>query len=224
MLSFLDKDFMRKFITLSVIILCLPLGSSFLYGQVLLKTQITPVEISQEASFEIQKPIVGQEVYFPNFELNEKTGAYVINNFEKKDIGAVMNVTPHINSQDEILVEVRPEVSRQGPNVVYAPTLSAPAFNKTEASTPVLTKDGETIAIGGLLTDLRTSTYTRVPILGDLPWIDNVFRSKRKVVDAKNNRKSETFFFVTLGIVETERQPTRETLHPLAGTISNLEY
>ncbi|MBI4971419.1 MAG: secretin and TonB N-terminal domain-containing protein [Candidatus Omnitrophica bacterium] len=156
---------------------------------------------------------VGQEIYIPHFELNEQTGAYVINDFEHKDIGVVMNVTPHINTAEEIMVEVKPEVSTQGPNVVYTPTLSAPTFNKTVASTQVLIRDGETIAIGGLMTDNRASTYTRVPFFGDLPWVGNVFRAKRETADA-TNRKAETLFFVTVGIIDTEGQLTRETLHP----------
>ncbi len=173
---------------------------------------------------------VGQQIYIPNFELNEQTGAYVVNDFEKRDVGVVMNVTPHINTTQEILVEVKPEVSNLIAFVPVAPGLSAPQFNITEASTQVLIKDGETIAIGGLMTDNRTTTYRRVPFLGDIPWIGNVFRSKREaivpgvappgpVAAGALPVKVETLFFITVGIIDTEGQPVRETIQPHLSTL-----
>ncbi|MBI4398490.1 MAG: secretin and TonB N-terminal domain-containing protein [Candidatus Omnitrophica bacterium] len=156
---------------------------------------------------------VGQQIYIPNFELNEQTGAYVVNDFEKRDVGVLMNVTPHINTTEEILVDVKPEVSTFLGYSAVSTGLSAPSFGVTTASTQVMIQDGETIAIGGLMTDNRSSTFTRVPILGDIPWVGNIFRAKRETVGSGNS-KVETLFFITVGIVDTEGQPARESLHP----------
>ncbi len=159
---------------------------------------------------------VGQEIGIPQFELNEQTGAYVVNGFEMRKIGVLMEVTPHINNSDEILVEVKPQVSAPGAatgGTSFTPiggtNLASPQFEITEAYTQALIKDGETIAIGGLISDNRAATYTRVPILGDIPWIGNIFRAKRETPGV-NNRKDETIIFVTVGIVDTEGQPQRE--------------
>ncbi len=158
---------------------------------------------------ETAKIQVGQEIYIPKFELNEQTGAYVVNDFEVRDTGVIMNVTPHINSADEILVEVRPEVVNFiGDRVVIPGVLTAPQFGTTEAETQVLIKDGETIAIGGLLTDNRATTYNRVPLLSNIPYLGKVFRSKRET--AGTGIKVETIFFITVDIVDTEGQDTRQ--------------
>jgi len=166
---------------------------------------------------------VGQQHCIPNFELNEQTGVYVVNDFEKRDVGVVMNVTPHMNRADEILVEVKPEVSSLIGFVPVAVGLIAPQFNITGAYTQVLIKDGETIAIGGLMADNRATTFRRVPILGDVPWVGSLFRSKRESITPSYTVpvevgvlpvKVETLFFVTVGIIDTEGQPTCETLHP----------
>ena len=65
---------------------------------------------------------------------------------------------------------------------------------------------GETIAIGGLLTDTTLITESKVPILGDIPIIGKIFRSKRKA-SGESNEKDETLFFVTVTVVDTEGQP-----------------
>jgi len=67
-----------------------------------------------------------------------------------------------------------------------------------------LIKDGETIAIGGLLTDTKSTTLRKVPVLGDIPFVGKIFRSK---VDSDSNQKIETLFFITVTIVDTEGQP-----------------
>lgn len=165
---------------------------------------------------------VGQEIGIPEFELNEQTGTYVVTDYEMRDVGVVLNVTPHINSANEILVEVTPEVSSfVGFVAIGGTNLASPQFNTTEAMTQVLIKDGETIAIGGLLTDNRATTHSRVPILGDIPWVGNIFRSKREVAGTTNS-KVETIFFITVSIVDTEGQPVRE-ISPTISTVSSAE-
>lgn len=155
---------------------------------------------------ETAKIQVGQEVYIPKFELNEQTGAYVVNDFEVRDTGVIMNVTPHINTANEIMVEVKPEVvTFLADRVIIPGVLTAPQFSTTEAETQVLIKDGETIAIGGLLSDNEATTYNRVPFLGNIPWVGKAFRSKREV-GGVGNQKIETIFFITVNIVDTEGQ------------------
>jgi len=158
---------------------------------------------------------VGQEIGIPTFELNEQTGVYVVTGFDMRDVGVVLNVTPHINDNNEIMVEVKPEVSSivgaTGFVAIGGTNLASPQFNVTQAYTQVLIKNGETIAIGGLITDNRVSTYTRVPFLSKIPWFGKAFKAKREVFGTPGqNVKSETIFFITVSIVDTEGQPTRE--------------
>jgi type IV pilus assembly protein PilQ len=149
---------------------------------------------------------VGKEIPVPSFERNEQTGSMEVTGFKYRDTGVVLNVTPHINSADEILVDLTPEVSDVGPNQSFGTgQIQAPTFVTTKAKTQVLIQSGQTIAIGGLLNDKFGSTENKVPYLGDVPLIGKLFRSKRQ--SAGENSKVETLFFVTVTTVDSQGQP-----------------
>jgi len=148
---------------------------------------------------------VGKEIGIPTFERNESTGSFEVTGYEERDVGVVLNVTPHVNDANEILVELHPEVSSFGGFKAVNATLSYPEFTTTEADTQVLIKDGETIAIGGLIEDKEEITKKKLPLLGDIPIIGRAFRSQRQTSDP--NAQKETLFFITCTIVDTEGQP-----------------
>lgn len=153
---------------------------------------------------------VGQQVGIPTFERNETTGSFEVTGFTLRDVGVVLQVTPHINAAEEILVDLKPEVSSfDGFNQIGTTNLSAPQFTITQAVTQVLIRDGETIAIGGLLTDAATTSEDKVPFFADIPGIGKFFRSKRQA-SGSGNRKIETLFFVTVSVVDSEGQPTAQ--------------
>src|SRR3989338_4511364 len=98
---------------------------------------------------------VGTDIALPTFERNETTGSFEISGFTYRETGVVMEVTPHINDADEILVDLKPEVSSQSGTTTFSASTTAsftqiPNFSVTNAETQVLIKNGETIAIGGL--------------------------------------------------------------------------
>jgi type IV pilus assembly protein PilQ len=149
---------------------------------------------------------VGKEVPIPSFERNEQTGSMEITGFKYRDTGVVLNVTPHINSEEKILVDLTPEVSDVGPNQSFGVgQIQAPTFTSTKAKTQVLIQSGQTIAIGGLLNDKFGSTENKVPYLGDIPLVGKLFRSKRQAPG--ENSKVETLFFVTVTTVDSQGQP-----------------
>jgi len=150
---------------------------------------------------------VGQEIGLPTFERNETSGSFEVTGFTPRDVGVVLNVTPHVNNADEILVDLKPEVSSfDGFTAIGTTNLAFPSFTTTEASTQVLIKDNETIAIGGLLTDAHSGTEDAIPFLSELPLLGKLFRSKRETTGS-SNEKIETIFFVTVNVVDTEGQP-----------------
>lgn len=152
---------------------------------------------------------VGSDIPLPSFERNENTGSIEISGFSYREVGVVLNVTPHINSAEEILVDLTPEVSSvaSGAGRNYG-GFFIPEFNVTKAKTQVLIRSGQTIAIGGLLSDNVTSSESKVPYLADIPIVGKAFRSKRQ--DSTENSKVETLFFITVTMVDTEGQPTGE--------------
>lgn len=145
---------------------------------------------------------VGDEIGIPKFERNESSGSFEVTGFEMRETGIVLNVTPHVNDANEILVELKPEVSLfQGyQTVIEGSSLAAPTFNTTQAETQVLIRDRETIAIGGLMKDDEATSYSKLPWLGDLPGIGRVFRRE---TDSTGNELAETIFFITCTIVDT---------------------
>ena len=153
---------------------------------------------------------VGDNIPLPKFETNQTTGRLNVSGFDydKLKTGVQLSVTPHINSEGEILVDLQPSVNIQGATIQFNTDLSAPIINETTAKTQVLIHSGETIAIGGLLTDNVDIAEAKIPGLGDMPLIGKVFRSKRQ--DASKNSKVETLFFVTVTMVDTEGQPAGE--------------
>ncbi len=152
---------------------------------------------------------VGKEIPIPTFERNEQTGSMVISGFSYRDTGVVLNVTPHINSEDEILVDLKPEISSVGLNQDFGVgQIQAPTFETTKASTQLLIQSGQTIAIGGLLTDQTGIQEDKVPYLGDLPLVGKLFRSKNpSSATVPSTEKIETLFFVTVTTVDTQGQP-----------------
>ncbi len=154
---------------------------------------------------------VGDQVPLPTYERNETTGSMVISGFSYRDTGVVLNVTPHINTTEEILVDLKPEVSSKTSEQSFGGGVVAPIFNVTAAQTQLLIKSGQTIAIGGLLTDNYSQTEAKVPYLADVPIVGKIFRSKRQGSSSDpgaDNKKVETLFFVTVTTVDTQGQPT----------------
>ena len=149
---------------------------------------------------------VGSEIPIPSFDFNQQTASFQVSNFKYRDVGVVLSVTPHINTADEILVDLRPEVSSLGSTISFTATLAAPSFDVTSAQTQVLIRSGETIAIGGLLQNALAVSEQKIPYLGDIPVLGKLFRSKRQT-EGSSNRNVETLFFVTVTLIDTEGQP-----------------
>jgi type II secretory pathway component GspD/PulD (secretin) len=102
-------------------------------------------------------------------------------------------------------------VSSKVGDQTFSTSYVAPIFGITTAKTQVMMKSGETIAIGGLLTDNMTSAETKVPYLGDIPLVGKLlFKSKRQS-PGSGNEKVETLFFVTVTSVDSRGQPISDS-------------
>lgn len=150
---------------------------------------------------------VGDNIPLPKFETNATTGKLNVSGFDydKLKTGVELKVTPHINSADEILVDLQPSVNARGATISFNTDLSAPIINETTAKTQLLIQSGQTIAIGGLMSDSLQTDEAKVPYLGDIPLVGKLFRSKRQT-SGSGNEKVETLFFVTVTMVDTEGQ------------------
>lgn len=121
--------------------------------------------------------VVGQNVPF-------RTGSFAtdgnsLNPFttiEREDVGLTLRVLPRVHDGDVVKLEVAQEVSA----LVNTQVLGAADLitNRRSIQTSVLADDGETIVLGGLVTDDRNSTNNRVPGLSSVPLVGGLFRSR----------------------------------------------
>ncbi len=126
---------------------------------------------------------VGQEVPFLTGSYTTNTGSSsnstttgIGNPFQtiqRKDVGLTLTVTPHINSGDSVRLDIHQEVSSLSPPVQGAVDL---VTNKREIKTTVLVKNDSLLVLGGLISDNVKDSVQKVPALGDIPLIGNLFR------------------------------------------------
>ena len=161
---------------------------------------VTTDNVKARISIATQFPI-------PNFSFSEQTASLQINGFEYKDIGIILNVLPRVNKDDFITLEVAPEASSSTENATLqsggGSAVQIPIINTRTATTTVLIKSGNTLAIGGLMRLDNTDGYTKVPLIGDAPLIGALFRSK-----SLNKTKRDLLIFLTPTIVRGDSQTT----------------
>jgi type IV pilus assembly protein PilQ len=105
--------------------------------------------------------------------------------------GIKLSVTPTINADGRITLDINPDVSQPSASAAASIT-GAPAYDVRSAKTTVLVKDGETIVIGGLISDTVSDQIAKIPLLGDIPILGWLFRKK-----SKTRSRSELLIFVT---------------------------
>lgn len=122
--------------------------------------------------------VVGQNVPF-------RTGSFTtdgnsLNPFttiERQDVGLTLRVVPRVHEGDVVRLEVAQEVS----SLIGAVTGAADLVtNRRSIQTTVLADNGQTIVLGGLIADDRTQSRSQVPVLGDVPVVGELFRSRRE--------------------------------------------
>jgi type IV pilus assembly protein PilQ len=106
-------------------------------------------------------------------------------------------VTPHATPDNKIFMKI--QATKNAPDTSLLGASGQPSIRKNEATTEVLLADGETAVIGGILIIDRGVTYTKVPFLGDIPFIGWLFKSK-----ANREEKRELIIFITPRIVKPE--------------------
>lgn len=101
----------------------------------------------------------------------------------RQDIGTTIRITPHISDKTSIRLEIQEEISEQG-NAVG--TLGVVPITQRRASTEVSVEDQQTIVIGGLMREVDSVQETKVPVLGDIPLLGFLFRTRKKAKEKTN--------------------------------------
>ncbi|MFP4662174.1 MAG: LysM peptidoglycan-binding domain-containing protein [Halanaerobiales bacterium] len=119
----------------------------------------------------------------------------VKNTVEYIEIGISMEFTPWVTTDNKINLTISPKVSNRGSSLQG----SLPAINTREADTEIRLDDGETFAIAGLIREDLEEQISKVPLLGDIPIIGELF--KRTTMD---NQRTEVIIFITPHVMDKD--------------------
>jgi general secretion pathway protein D len=171
---------------------------------------------NQEASI-----LVGESVPFIT-ESRLDSLNNTVNTVQYQDIGIQLDVTPHINPDGLVILDVSPQISSMtDTNIQLSAGVESPVFQRRSAQSHVAIMNGKTIVIGGLMQDQKTSTITGIPILEDLPFVGRVFQRRQT-----DKTKTELLIFLTPHVAqrpdalplmsEDEMNGTKLTPHAVA--------
>ncbi|MCB1884647.1 MAG: type II secretion system secretin GspD [Geminicoccaceae bacterium] len=137
-----------------------------------------------------QVPIVTRTAQSLDSDLNT-----LLNNIEYRDTGVILKVRPRISSNDNVALEIGQEVSRvvEGTTTADVPS---PTISQRRITSEVNVLSGQTVVLGGLIQDSETVAKDKVPLLGDIPVLGNLFRSNNNV-----SVRTELIVFLTPQII-----------------------
>jgi general secretion pathway protein D len=129
-----------------------------------------------------------------------------INSVTYQSVGIILRVTPFITAEGQVEMILSPETSElvqdrtqwvpisSGPGGV----VSAPLINSRSADTVVVTPDGQTVVIGGLMQNAKAESVTKIPYLGDIPLLGNLFKHK-----ITTDGRTELIIFLTPYVIHS---------------------
>lgn len=138
--------------------------------------------------------VVGQNVPFVTGSVTtNSTGVNPYTTVERKDVGVTLKVVPHIGEGGSVRLEVEQEVSAVQESRGQATDL---VTSKRAIKTSVLADHGQTVVLGGLISDNSIHSRQGLPVLGDIPYLGRLFRA-----DSKTNEKRNLLVFIHPTIV-----------------------
>jgi len=122
-------------------------------------------------------------------------GGETIRSFDFKQVAIELEVTARVSPDRDVFLKVHPVVKKI---LGYDAELGAPILATREAQTAVQVRDGETVVIGGLMKDDRSSARSKIPLLGDIPLLGWLFRKT-----GTSREKTELLVFITPRVMTT---------------------
>ncbi|MFQ6104233.1 MAG: secretin N-terminal domain-containing protein [Candidatus Glassbacteria bacterium] len=145
--------------------------------------------------------MVGEEVPFVS-STRTLEGGVIDETVEFRDVGIELTVTPHINNERFVTLDIYQAVNNLTSTVIF----DAQVITKREAETSVVVKDRETVVIGGLITEDKTVSESGIPFLKDIPLLGYLFKRHSTV-----NLKRELIILLTPYVIENVEESRRVT-------------
>ena len=138
-----------------------------------------------------------------------------VTSIEFKDTGVKLTVEPSINVMDEVTLKLKVEVTRLGDQVTLqaSPEIKQFRFGTRMAETTLSLKDDETVVLAGLIQEEARKTRSTVPLLGDIPWIGELFTST-----TQDRVETEVVLTLTPRVVRSMGAPPIATQAMWSGT------
>lgn len=178
-----------------------PTAGTFSFGILKISDYMLDLQLTA-----LQSDGMGEVLSAPKILTGDKQKAYILRGTEIpyqsysaesgtttefKEANLKLEVTPSITPDGKVQMELKIEKDSIGEL-----TSDGPAINTNELQTNVLVNDGETIVLGGIFDDFKSNQYRKVPFLGDLPVVGNLFKNNTKI-----SEQAELLIFVTPRIV-----------------------
>jgi general secretion pathway protein D len=135
-------------------------------------------------------------------------------NFEYKDVGVILEVTPHINNAGDVELKIHAESSVVVPGVEV---LSGAVFNTRNFRTDITAKNGQTLVLGGIIQRQISEILHKTPILGDIPGLKWLFNKKDQT-----SRDVELMVFLRPKVTRTP-QDTKELMDEIYNKAPNVK-
>ena len=135
-----------------------------------------------------REAVIEQGVEIP-YQESASSGA-TTTHFKKAVLS--LKVTPQITPDDKVILDLTVTKDSVGQLVPSATGGFVPSIDTRNIQTQVLVKDGQTVVLGGIMETERRDTVKKVPLLGDVPFLGNLFKSK-----SKTNNRDELLIFIT---------------------------
>jgi len=131
---------------------------------------------------------------------NGASGANLTNSFKREDIGLTLTIKPRVSSKDKVTLEVTASLDNLLDDGSNNKT-GQPITSKQEVKTQAILRNGESIIIGGLVKEDKKKSKTKVPLLGDIPLIGNLFTSK-----ATSKSQDSLIFVLTPYVIDNSEK------------------
>ena len=126
--------------------------------------------------------VVGQEVPFITNKQLSSSGSNPFQNYERKDVGLTLRVTPQINNGSSVKLDIFQEIS----NVLNSSSAADLITSKRTIKTSVIVEDGKLLVLGGLIDDSWRDNVSKIPVLGNIPLLGKLFTSTTKSKSKRN--------------------------------------
>jgi general secretion pathway protein D len=132
----------------------------------------------------------------------------IVNSVQLRDTGVILRITPRVNRSGMVLLDVAQEVSDVVPTTTS--NIDSPTIQQRRISSTVAVRNGETIALGGMIRDSKSRSRGGVPLLTKIPLVGGLFGST-----TNNSRRTELIVLITPRVIRSA-QESNELLDDLA--------